>query len=159
MQYGKNGKSGDRNDPARRRLSRDEFMARDQQIWSMRADGHKIQHIADTVGCGLATVDRALKRLVARERRLDEELADDVDAVLARYDEQSLHAEDVTRPEQIPQLNDLEWFRLGHLRMDHPARRAAELAAAARYRRPAPPEPTYLVGAGSMDLRDRDADW
>jgi hypothetical protein len=62
----------------------------------MRADGHTVQHIADTMECGLATVDRALKRLVARRRRLspdldlEAEMGAEVDAALSEYVDQSM---------------------------------------------------------------------
>jgi hypothetical protein len=35
-----------------RRLSGDQFAQRDQRVWQMRADGHTVQDIADSVGCG-----------------------------------------------------------------------------------------------------------
>jgi hypothetical protein len=45
----------------RRRLSGDQFAARDRRIWRMRADGFTIEQIANTEGIRLATTDEYLK--------------------------------------------------------------------------------------------------
>lgn len=93
-----------------RRLSGDQFAQCDQRIWQMRADGHTVQDIADSVGCGLATVDRALKRLVARRRRLspaldlEAELGDEVDAALAEYDDGRMRAADARSAADVMNL-------------------------------------------------------
>src|SRR5262249_14082610 len=91
-------KSRDCVDPHRRRMSPDGFVERDQRIGAMRADGYTFQEIADSVGCGLATVDRALKRLAARMADDDDEDGLGVDAVLAQYDG-GLRCEDVRSAE------------------------------------------------------------
>jgi IS30 family transposase len=101
-------------------MSPDGFVERDERIWAMRAQGFTFQEIADAVGCGLATVDRALKRLAARMADDEDEDFVGPDAALAQYD--GLRCEDVTKPEQVAELNALELFRLGHLPPDHPAR-------------------------------------
>ncbi len=100
----------------------------------MRAEGYTIQEIADAVGCGLATVDRALKRLVARQLML----AGEVDKALARYADDGLRAEEVTSPEDIERLSDLEFWRLGFLPPSHPARQADSTAALYGYQRQIP---------------------
>ena len=106
----------------------------------------------------MATVDRALKRLVARERRLDKELGDDTDAALARHDDDRMHCEDVRMAEDVERLNDLELYRLGFLPADHPAYRAVEDAYASGWRWPVSPEPVFPIGDGVLDWRER-ASW
>jgi hypothetical protein len=51
--------------PYRRRLSAGEMVQRDHRIWQARAEGFTAQQIADAEHCGLASVDRSLKRLLA----------------------------------------------------------------------------------------------
>ena len=128
-------KSRDRVDPHRRRMSPDAFVERDQRIWAMRAEGYTIQEIADSVGCGLATVDRALKLLAARMADDDDGLGAELDAVLARY-YRGLRCEEVRSADDVPKLNDLELYRLGFLPADHPAR-AAVAAGVGGWRWPA----------------------
>jgi Homeodomain-like domain len=115
-------------------------MERDRRIWAMRAAGHTIRDIADAVGCGVATVDRALKRLVTApwEEGLDdeEEFGGQLDAALARYADGSMACADARTPEDVAQLNDLEYFRLGHLPPDHPAKVANGELMAAGWRHP-----------------------
>lgn len=152
MDLGKNDKSRDRNDPHRRRLSPDEFAARDRRIWRMRADGYTVQEIADIEGCGLATVDRARKRLEARrERERELEAGDEMDC--AARDDGGLDFEDARTPEDIARLDDLQIYRLthsrGYLPDDHPAVLALDKAHAAGFRWPPVSEPvTYPVGEG-----------
>lgn len=144
-------------DPFRRRLNGDQFMQRDQRIWQMRADGATVQSIADTVGCGLATVDRALKRLVKQQRRLspqddlEAELGAEVDAALAVYAGGSMKAADARTAEDIKGLNDLEFFRMRHLPADHPAQVACAALFETGWRRP-PVEPLH-------DPRDDGQSW
>jgi hypothetical protein len=150
-------KKRDRVDPHRRRLSPVGFVERDQRIWTMRAEGYTFQEIADAVGCGLATVDRALKRLAARMTSEDE---DDVqaDEALARYDDQSMHCADVRTAEDVRRLNDLELYRMSFLPAGHPAFTAMEEAYAQGWRWPVSPKPTYPVGDTTLDWAGR-ADW
>jgi hypothetical protein len=121
-------------EPHRARLSGDQFAQRDQVIWQMRADGHTVQHIADTMECGLATVDRALKRLVARRRRLspdldlEAEMGAEVDAALSEYVDQSMKGQDARSAEDVMGLNALEYYRLCHLPAEHPAQKARAAA-------------------------------
>jgi DNA-binding CsgD family transcriptional regulator len=107
-------KSGD--DPtSRRRLDAEAFARRDQRIWRMRRDGHTIQQIAGTLHMGLASVDRALKRLVAQQStrpKADRELSDELDTVLAKFDDGGPLAESVTTSADVEQCNELEQHRL-----------------------------------------------
>jgi hypothetical protein len=115
---GKNGKNGDGKNGQtgagggdRKWLSADQRMARDKRIWALRAEGYGFQEIADAEGCGLATVDRAIKRLVKRQPDdLDDDL--DTDAVLARYTDGSMRAADARTGQDVKQLNNLEYWRL-----------------------------------------------
>ena len=106
----KNGRNGGGGDPHRRRLSAEQFAARDRRIWQMRADGHGFQDIADAEGCGLATVDRSLKRLLTSP--WEEAFGEELDAALARYNDGSMACEDVCTAEDVFKLNDLQLFRL-----------------------------------------------
>jgi hypothetical protein len=71
--------------------------------------------------------------------------------------EAGLSCEDLTEPEQIPQLNALELFRLGHLPADHPAHAAVEAAHEAGWRWPVREPASFPVGDGVLD-RER-AGW
>jgi hypothetical protein len=76
----------------------------------MGADGHTVQDIADSVGCRLATVDRALKRPVARRPRLspaldlEAESGAEVDAALAEYDDGRMRAADALSAADVMNL-------------------------------------------------------
>lgn len=128
----KNGRNGGGGDPHRRRLSAEQFAARDRRIWQMRADGHGFQDIADAEGCGLATVDRSLKRLLTSP--WEEAFGEELDAALARYNDGSMACEDVCTAEDVFKLNDLQLFRLGHLPEGHPGPAARRELYAAGWR-------------------------
>jgi len=121
----------------------------------MRADGYTVQEIADVEGCGLATVDRARKRLEARRER---ELEAGEERDCAARDDGGLDFEDCRTPEDVMRLDDLQLFRLmrrGCLPDDHPAVKALAEAHERGFRWPKS-EPTDPV---SSDWRGRDADW
>jgi DNA-binding CsgD family transcriptional regulator len=125
---------GENDDPtARRWLDPGAFADRDREIWRLRADGqHTIGSIAAAVGCGVASVHRALERLAKSQRQsspqrnalpsLESELGAELDAVLARYDDGGMAAGDVRTADDVDGLNELEWHRLRHLPDDHSAR-------------------------------------
>jgi hypothetical protein len=119
----------------RRRLDGTQFIARDQQIWRMRSAGHTVREIAETVGCGVATVDRALKRLV-HAPWADGEFEADLDVALARYDDDGLRHEEVESVEDIIRLNALEYFRLRNLPLDDPRRELWGAALASGWQHP-----------------------
>ena len=84
---------GENDDPtARRWLDPGAFADRDREIWRLRADRHTIRSIAAAVGCGVASVHRALQRLAKSQRQsspqrnalpsLESELGAELDAVL-----------------------------------------------------------------------------
>ncbi len=150
MGLGENGRS---------RLDGDQFKERDRQIWRMRADGHTVRQVAAALGCGVGTVDRATKRLVASAAAHDDEFADlidelglggaAVDAALSRYEEFALHAEHpdlcpskrcsgphVGCAADVEQLDDLQFFRLLGLPVDHSARVHLTALQATGWRRP-----------------------
>ncbi len=88
----------------------------------------------------MVTVDRALKRLVARRRRLSPELdleaevGAEVDAALSEYAAGNMKAADARTIEDVMGLNALEFFRLCHLPADHPAQEARRAAHATGWR-------------------------
>lgn len=137
-------------DPARRWLDPEAFAGRDREIWRRRQDGHTIRDIAAALGMGIASVHRALERLARHQRQSspEQELERELDAVLAKYDDGGLQAEDVRIPEDVERLNELERYTLRFFDPDSPQRRA--LADWVASHPQPPPEPTvFPAGDGS----------
>ena len=105
----------------------------------MRSDGHTVRQIAAALGVGNATIDRALKRLVASKwDDFDEEMdvADRANLALSHHSDDALHArhEDIcptlrncegphiSSVEDFGRLDNLQLFRLRNLELDHPLR-------------------------------------
>jgi hypothetical protein len=137
-----------RGDPtARRRRDADESLETVQEVVRRHLQGESIRSIAKNVGLPKTSVHRTVMdyRRSKRESDRDVEQA----AVFARLSP-GLSVEDVTEASQIPLLNALEPYRMEHLPLGHPARRALTEAYAAGWRWPWPAE---------MDSAGRDCDW
>ena len=156
----KRRKNNGQNNGHRRRLPREAMLARDAQIWAMHLARMTPAEIGDELGLARQTVGRSIERSEKRHRETEQLRADAAamgapEHVLDQL-VTDLACEDVTSPEQIAQLNDLEYHRLRYLRDDHPVRALWQQAVANGYHRPKPPPTTYPVqddGIGSWRER------
>jgi len=121
----------------RRRLDKEAQLARDQQLYGLKVQGWSYAEIADEMGMPKSSVQRCVER-AAKAAGLQLNL--ELDAALAQYDSK-VQAEDVTSPDQIGLLDDLQYHRLRYLALDDPVRQHWADAIAAGYRRPPPPPP------------------
>lgn len=136
----------------RRRIDREAMNQRDEEIWQRRQRGESFRSIGRAFNMAVSRVQRCLARAAKRHQQqrlspLEQELNDELDAVLARYDD-SMRAEAVTRLEHVEQCNELERHRLRYFDADSPQRRALWEWSK---RHPEPPrEPTiYPIGEQS----------
>ena len=127
-------------DPTSRRRRSPDAMLRDaQEIVRRNGSGESIRDIARDMGLPRNSVWRVVqeyRRAQARAAKVDE-LDSETAALLAKYDG-GMSCEDARTAEDIKRLNDLEYYRLRHLPMDHPARVAWHEAHATGWKRPEP---------------------
>jgi hypothetical protein len=107
------------------RIDREAMIERDD-VWRRRQRGESFRHIGRALNMPATSVQRCYQRALKRrqlspiERELDAEL----DAALAKYDDDGPRAEEVSRAEQVGRCNALERYRLRHFDPDSPQRRA-----------------------------------
>ncbi len=143
----------DETDPtARRRWEPQAQAERDAEILRLYHAGVSQRDIAKMMNCSLGSVQLVVRKEKQRQQQsLDRELNAELDAALAKYADPELIAEDVTSPEQIAALDDLQYHRLRYLPVGHPVRELWGQAVEAGYRRPVPAPVGYPV--------DSDGSW
>jgi len=119
----------------RRRADREAMNERDGRAWKLQRQGFSVRAIARELGMAASSAQRCLERAARRQRQLELEF----DAVAGHDDEGGLDAEQVTRPEQVPLLNDLERWRLRHFDPESPQGRALAAWVAEHPPKPLPP--------------------
>lgn len=127
---------------SRRRWDPEDQRIRDAEILRLYHAGVSHRGIAKQLKCSLGTVQHVLRReqklRQQRQQSLEREFGAELDAALAKYDDPALLAHEVKTVEDIARLNDLEYYRLRHLPLDHPVRAVWGLAVKQGYRRPEP---------------------
>jgi hypothetical protein len=135
MRFGKNG-----DDPtARRRRAPDEVLLQAQEVIARQLQGESVRSIARALGLARTSVARIVAEYEAAQEALDsgEDLNSEHAALVAKYSDGGMKADDVRTVEDVRSLNALEYYRLGHLPgADHPGRVAWAEARATGYRRP-----------------------
>jgi serine/threonine-protein kinase len=94
----------------RRRLGPKQQPRRDAEIARLRRQNPPVsfRSIAERLGMSMGSVQKAKKR----QGKLDQEISNELDSVLATYDGDGLAAEDVQTAADCERLNDLELHRL-----------------------------------------------
>jgi DNA-binding CsgD family transcriptional regulator len=141
---------------ARRRLDKERQNDRDTECWRLMKQGLGPRAIARSLGMAPSSVQRCLERvqkMLADEQAETDALTAELDAVVASYSA-GLTVEDVSGPDHIAVLSDLEYHRLRYLPEEHPVRQVWAAAVAAGCRRPPTPPAVYPVGEQCGHWRD-----
>ncbi|MDP7728938.1 MULTISPECIES: helix-turn-helix domain-containing protein [Mycobacterium] len=112
-----------RNDPSSRpRRTRDAELLAAQEIVRPHLAGESVRVIAAAVDLPRTSVHRVIQDYRrAQEGADDPEVDAELDALLSKY-QGGLACTEVACPADIARLDDLQYFRLGHLPLDHPVR-------------------------------------